>query len=264
MSTHNGRFGEFLEYSRSMFRSASPPGNFRAAVVILWLGSLVAGCTPDPRSVEGALAAAVQAIGATDGRKLYRLIDERARHAMISIVRDRQRAAELVRKHYPEPARSQTLAELGDAALATDAADLFTRRCDASMFDIGRAGGTMPLEPEDIQSQRFRATLRGYDVEAVNHFLAQVARDYQLVLDAATEWTASARDEPFIDSGGNLSAVKERANFLLAGARRDADKTKEEARAEARQIREQAAMEAAAIKAVLIRNFKKEIAVALD
>jgi DivIVA domain-containing protein len=112
----------------------------------------------------------------------------------------------------------------------------------------------MPLEPEDIQSQRFRLSFRGYDVEAVNHFLAQVARAYQLVLDAATqlkasELTASA-DDPFLDSAGGdiLASAKESAHSFLADVRRDADKAEEKARAAAVQIREQAVMEAAATK----------------
>lgn len=108
----------------------------------------------------------------------------------------------------------------------------------------------MPLEPADIQRQRFRATFRGYDVEAVNHFLAQVARDFQFLLEAVSQATALAKDDPLLNSarGDILARVQEYAHFLLARVRKDAENTKEEARAEAAQIREQAAMEAAAIK----------------
>jgi hypothetical protein len=65
-----------------------------------------------------------------DPAELYKVIDERARHAMISIVHDRREAAELVAASYPEAERAAALAALGDAAEVGDAAALFARRCD--------------------------------------------------------------------------------------------------------------------------------------
>jgi DivIVA domain-containing protein len=108
----------------------------------------------------------------------------------------------------------------------------------------------MPLRPEDIQGHRFRAAFRGYAIEEVNSFLARVARDFQLLLDSVSQATASAKDDPVLNSalGDFLARAQESAHSLLASARRDTDKRKEEARAEARQIREQAAQEAAALK----------------
>lgn len=106
----------------------------------------------------------------------------------------------------------------------------------------------MPLEPEEIQDHQFRAAFRGYDVEEVNHFLARVAGDFQLLLAASKQATALAKDDPVLSSAGNdvLASAKKCADSLLARVRRDAEKTKEEARAEASRIREQAALEAAA------------------
>ena len=59
-----------------------------AAAVFL----LVSACsgTPDPRTVEGALGYAARAIDLGDAKMLYRVVDARSRHAMISIVSDRQ------------------------------------------------------------------------------------------------------------------------------------------------------------------------------
>ncbi len=91
-----------------------------------------AGCdgTPDPRTVDGALGYAVRAIERDDAAALYKVIDERARHAMISIVNDRREAARLVAASYPEAERAAALRALGDAAEVTSAEALFARRCD--------------------------------------------------------------------------------------------------------------------------------------
>jgi hypothetical protein len=102
-----------------------------------------AGChDPDPRSIEGALAAAASAIEAGDRARLFRVVDQRARHALASIVRDRREAALLVARDYPEDVRGAAHAALGDAADATDAAGLFARRCDrACTEDLARRIG---------------------------------------------------------------------------------------------------------------------------
>ena len=100
--------------------------------VSVLLVAALAGCfSPDPRSVEGALARALEAATAGDARQLYKVIDERSRHAMISIVADRRLAAEVIGRSYPDEARAPALAALGDAARAEDAAGLFALRCGA-------------------------------------------------------------------------------------------------------------------------------------
>ena len=70
-----------------------------------------------------------QALEADDGERLYRLLDERARHALISIHADRRAAAEIVRARYPEDQRAEVLASLGDAAEASTPEALFATRC---------------------------------------------------------------------------------------------------------------------------------------
>jgi hypothetical protein len=67
-----------------------------------------------------------------DARAFYELIDERARHAMISVVADRHRARTLIEQSYPPGERDAALSALGDAAEVRDAAALFGRRCPAS------------------------------------------------------------------------------------------------------------------------------------
>jgi hypothetical protein len=89
------------------------------------------GGDPDPRTLEGATAYATLAVQEADGQRLFRVIDARARHAMISIVNDRRRQRELIERSYPEAERAPAIAALGDAGAARDAPDLFARRCDA-------------------------------------------------------------------------------------------------------------------------------------
>jgi hypothetical protein len=100
--------------------------SFVAAALGIGLGACH---DPDPRTIRGALDAAARALEAHDGRALFRIIDQRSRSAMASIVGDRREAARLIHADYPAPERRAALTSLGDAHSASDAADLFTRRC---------------------------------------------------------------------------------------------------------------------------------------
>ena len=94
---------------------------------------------PDPRSVRGALDAAATAVAARDGKRLFRIVDQRARHALESIVKDRHEAARLIRTDYPEAERAAALGALGDAASVTTSADLFALRCaQACMSELAQ------------------------------------------------------------------------------------------------------------------------------
>jgi hypothetical protein len=80
--------------------------------------------------VRGLLAGLSATIEARDGKKLFRLIDQRARHAMASIVDARKQARVLIEADYPQNERAAAIATLGDAAAAAGAAELFVARCD--------------------------------------------------------------------------------------------------------------------------------------
>jgi hypothetical protein len=99
----------------------------------------LSGClAPDHHTVRGTLAAAARAVEDGDGRALFACIDERARNAMISTVRARQRAAAAISADYPEGERAAALSALGDAARVRDAEGLFAARCTvACMADLG-------------------------------------------------------------------------------------------------------------------------------
>ncbi len=96
----------------------------------------------DPRDVEGALARAAEALAQRDTQALFRVVDQRARHALASIAQSKHAAAELIRQSYPARAQPEALAQLGDAAQVKDAATLFGLRCGATCLDdlSGRVG----------------------------------------------------------------------------------------------------------------------------
>lgn len=105
--------------------------------------AMCAGCpNPDPREVDGALAFAAEAVAERDARTLFKVVDERGRHAMASVVKDRNRAAKIILADYPEAEKASALAALGDAQGCAGPADLFARRCgDACMEELRKVVG---------------------------------------------------------------------------------------------------------------------------
>jgi len=102
-------------------------------ILVVALIVVLLGCgAPDTREPRGALAVASQAVEAGDGRRLFRVIDQRSRFALAAIQQARSAAAALIRADYPTDAQAEALAQLGDAAQVTDAPDLFVRRCPAA------------------------------------------------------------------------------------------------------------------------------------
>ncbi|OPG94801.1 septum formation initiator, partial [Chryseobacterium mucoviscidosis] len=45
----------------------------------------------------------------------------------------------------------------------------------------------MPLTPNDIHNKTFTKAFRGYDEDEVNEFLAQVRKDYEIILRKKNE-----------------------------------------------------------------------------
>jgi hypothetical protein len=116
--------------------------------------AMLLGCwSPDTREPRGALALASQAVEAGDAQLLFRVIDVRSRHALAAIQRARSEAAGLIRAHYPAEAQASALAQLGDAAVATDVTDLFVRRCPkACQVEIGARLGA-PTGEKVVQGE---------------------------------------------------------------------------------------------------------------
>jgi hypothetical protein len=117
--------------------------------------ALVVGCGSgtDPREVDGALGRAADALAQRDARGLFRVIDQRARHAMAAIADSRRAAAALIKKSYPPSTQAQALSELGDAANAKDAADLFRIRCPAACLDglLNQLGAPVETHTDGVE-----------------------------------------------------------------------------------------------------------------
>jgi hypothetical protein len=122
-------------------------------LIVASFGALLGCWSPDTREPRGALALAAQAVEAGDARMLFRVIDVRSRHALAAIQQARSEAAGLIRAHYPADGQAGALAQLGDAALATDVADLFARRCaKACQAEIGARLGA-PTGEKVVQGE---------------------------------------------------------------------------------------------------------------
>jgi hypothetical protein len=116
------------------------------------LFAVVGGCwAPDTREPRGALAVAAEAIESDQPRRLFRVIDQRSRHALAAIQQARAEAAGLIRTDYPTTTQTEALTALGDAALATDAPDLFERRCTAAcQAELGALLGA-PVQERTVE-----------------------------------------------------------------------------------------------------------------
>src|SRR5687768_12442737 len=86
-------------------------------------------------------------------RTLFLVINPRSRHALAAIQQALKQAAALVRSTYPAHAQASALAQLGDAALASDPADLFERRCPkACQAELGVGLGA-PISERTVQGE---------------------------------------------------------------------------------------------------------------
>jgi hypothetical protein len=131
----------------------------------LFISSAVA-CGPgsDPRTIDGALGKVAFAVARRDHESLFRVIDQRARHALSSIVKSRHEAARVIERSYPAEQRAEALAKLGDARTAKDAADLFRVRCpEACLRDLAdRVGAVVSIEAKG--DEQLVKTTRGTEL----------------------------------------------------------------------------------------------------
>jgi hypothetical protein len=117
------------------------------------LGATIGCWAPDTREPRGALAVAAEAVESGQPRRLFRVIDQRSRHALAAIQQARAEAVRLIRSDYPTAAQAEALAALGDAALATDVPDLFVRRCPATcQAELGALLGA-PVQERVVEGE---------------------------------------------------------------------------------------------------------------
>jgi hypothetical protein len=151
--------------------------------------------------VRGALAAAAQALEAQDAQKLFRVIDQRGRHALASVAAARAEARRLIVTDYPENERANALAALGDAATVDSAAGLFARRCGASCMSSLAAEIGVPVSETPQGDEVEVRTARGstlhmhagsdgwyglvWNTPALIEERAQAARELETIRDNA-------------------------------------------------------------------------------
>lgn len=131
----------------------------------MFLALMVAsgGCddSADPRTVRGMMGYAAAAAAGDDASRLFRVVDARARHAMVSIVADRHRAARIIAADYPEELREAALEQLGDARLAEDAEALFAARCGSACRQEIAASVGAPETQQEQGDELVVHTVRG-------------------------------------------------------------------------------------------------------
>jgi hypothetical protein len=122
-----------------------------AAVVTFVFGVLPAGACallyrpfPSDRTPEGAYMRIARAAGADDPRSFFPYLETEAQWACYTLRDMRRKASAIAASHYPEPQRSQLLAEYAPLAELPDGSDVFD-----SLYRSGR------------WSQRLRKDLSG-------------------------------------------------------------------------------------------------------
>jgi hypothetical protein len=102
-----------------------------------------------------------QACADGDARAVFPALDERARHALDSIVTARVAARKLVEQSYPPEARAEALAQLGDARNVRDGAALFALRCGADCMAPLCSGVGAPEASQLDAGLTYVRTVRG-------------------------------------------------------------------------------------------------------
>jgi cell division initiation protein len=88
--------------------------------------------------------------------------------------------------------------------------------------------GSMPLTPNDIHNKTFTKAFRGYDEDEVNEFLAQVRKDYEIILRKKTELEAKVNE--LDERLGHFSTIEETLNKSILVAQEAAEDVKRNSR----------------------------------
>lgn len=92
----------------------------------------------------------------------------------------------------------------------------------------------MPLTPNDIHNKTFTKGFRGYDEDEVNEFLAQVRKDYEIVLRKKTELEAKVNE--LDERIGHFANIEETLNKSILVAQEAAEDVKRNSQKEAKLI----------------------------
>lgn len=155
-------------------------------------------------TVRGTLANAAVALEARDAVGFFATLDERTRFAMISTVKARRAAREVIEADYPESEKARALAALGEAALVETGAELFARRCDSACL-TGFA---------DVVGAPASEVARGDEVEVTT------VRGRTLRMHAGTEggygivWSTQETSEERAQASRELARIRENAEVF--------------------------------------------------
>ena len=108
-----------MKHRRKVIGVVAAVATLAAAV---WLFRFPADTTP-----KGAYMRIARAISDDEPGACFAYLEEDAQHAAFTIIDYASKASDTIRKAYPEPARSETLARYEVAAAADGGADLFAR-----------------------------------------------------------------------------------------------------------------------------------------
>ena len=93
---------------------------------------------------------------------------------------------------------------------------------------------TMPLSPLDIHNKEFTKSFRGYNEDAVNEFLAQIIKDYEIVLKEKKELEADLKSKT--DEVIRYHSIEETLQKSIVIAQEAADELRKNAQQEAKLI----------------------------
>jgi hypothetical protein len=170
-----------------------------------WLGTVLtagflAACGPDLTKPEGALGELAAGCANSDARSLFPALDQRSRDALISIAQARRLARDVILESYPEDARAEALAQLGDASTAASGTELFARRCDRSCVESLCQGVSAPATVEHDGGLALVRTVRGARIALYR------AREHYGVI-----WQPEALDRERKRAFAELSTIKANA-----------------------------------------------------
>jgi cell division initiation protein len=100
----------------------------------------------------------------------------------------------------------------------------------------------MSITPLDIQDKEFERGFRGYDIEDVDEFLDQIAKDLEVLLKENAELKEQVNQ--LIDKNKNYQQLEETMHSAIVVAQKAANEVKETARRDAESIRLDAEREA--------------------
>jgi hypothetical protein len=132
---------------------------------------------------------------------MFQTLDERARNALASVVKARTRAAEAIRRSYPEGARGEALHALGDAGQVDTPEALFALRCPASCLD---GLGAQLSAPRSVRHEGALAHVETVRGEQITLYRGKDGR-YGLV------WNSTALERESARAFAELDLVRENA-----------------------------------------------------